>query len=43
MQLRFVDDADGGGARFVVTLPGEVTPMAKATDGVVDEPQLHAV
>jgi len=27
----------------VVTLPGEVTPMAKATDGVVDEPQLHAV
>ena len=38
-----VDDADGGGARFVVTLPGEVTPMAKASDGVVDEPQLHAV
>ena len=38
-----VDDADGGGARFVVTLPGEVTPIAKASDGVVDEPQLHAV
>ena len=38
-----VDDATGGGARFVVTLPGEVTPMAKASDGVVDEPQLHAV
>ena len=38
-----VDDAAGGGARFVVTLPGEVTPIAKASDGVVDEPQLHAV
>ena len=38
-----VDDADGGGARFVVTLPGAVTPIAKASDGVVDEPQLHAV
>ena len=38
-----VDDTDGGGARFVVTLPGEVTPIAKASDGVVDEPQLHAV
>jgi signal transduction histidine kinase len=38
-----VDDATGGGARFVVTLPGEVTPIAKATDGVVEEPQLHAV
>ena len=38
-----VDDAAGGGARFVVTLPGDVTPLAKATDGVVDEPQLHAV
>jgi len=38
-----VDDATGGGARFVVTLPGEVTPIAKPSDGVVDEPQLHAV
>lgn len=38
-----VDDAAGGGARFVVTLPGEVTPIAKVSDGVVDEPQLHAV
>lgn len=38
-----VDDATGGGARFVVTLPGEVTPIAKASDGVIDEPQLHAV
>jgi two-component system CitB family sensor kinase len=39
----YIDDAPGGGARFVVTLPGEVTPIAKATDGVVEEPQLHAV
>ena len=38
-----VDDAASGGARFVVTLPGEVTPIAKASDGIVDEPQLHAV
>ena len=38
-----VDDATGGGARFVVTLPGEVTPVAKPSDGIVDEPQLHAV
>jgi signal transduction histidine kinase len=38
-----VEDAPGGGARFVVTLPGEVAPSAKATDGVAAEPQLHAV
>ena len=35
--------ATGGGARFVVELPGAVTPLGKATDGLVAEPQLHAV
>lgn len=38
-----IEDAATGGARFVVELPGEVTPLGKATDGVVAEPQLHAV
>jgi signal transduction histidine kinase len=38
-----IDDAAGGGARFVITLPGEVSPIAKPVDGVVEEPQLRAV
>jgi signal transduction histidine kinase len=38
-----IEDATGGGARFVIELPGEVAPIAKATDGVAAEPQLHAV
>jgi signal transduction histidine kinase len=38
-----IDDAEGGGARFVITLPGEVSPIAKPIDGVVEEPQLRAV
>lgn len=38
-----IEDGANGGARFVVTLPGEVVPIAKATDGVAAEPQLHAV
>ena len=38
-----IEDAATGGARFVVELPGEVTPLGKATDGLVAEPQLHAV
>ena len=38
-----IEDAAAGGARFVVELPGEVTPLGKPTDGVVAEPQLHAV
>jgi signal transduction histidine kinase len=39
-----VEDAPGGGARFVVTLPGDVTaaerPVAGEDEG---EPKLHAV
>ena len=38
-----IEDAATGGARFVVELPGAVTPLGKATDGLVAEPQLHAV
>jgi signal transduction histidine kinase len=38
-----IEDAPTGGARFVVELPGAVTPLGKATDGLVAEPQLHAV
>ncbi len=38
-----VEDGDGGGARFVIVLPGTVTPMAASVDGAVAEPQLHAV
>ncbi|MGZ8581083.1 MAG: sensor histidine kinase [Actinomycetota bacterium] len=38
-----IEDAATGGARFVVELPGEVAPIGKATDGMVAEPQLHAV
>ncbi len=38
-----IEDGANGGARFVVTLPGAVEPIAKATDGVAAEPQLHAV
>jgi len=38
-----IEDAATGGARFVIELPGAVTPLGKATDGLVAEPQLHAV
>ncbi len=38
-----IEDAATGGARFVVELPGAVMPLGKATDGLVAEPQLHAV
>jgi len=38
-----IEDAEGGGARFVIALPAEVAPIARATDGVAAEPQLHAV
>jgi signal transduction histidine kinase len=37
-----IEDAASGGARFVVDLPCEVTPIAASRDEV-DEPQLHAV
>lgn len=37
-----VEDAMTGGARFVVSLPGEVTPLAASNDAPA-EPQLHAV
>jgi signal transduction histidine kinase len=39
-----VEDAPGGGARFVVTLPGEVTAPERSDAGEDDgEPKLHAV
>jgi len=38
-----IEDAATGGARFVIELPGAVSPLGKATDGLVAEPQLHAV
>jgi signal transduction histidine kinase len=37
-----VEDGANGGARFVVELPCEVTPVAAPRDGV-EEPQLHVV
>lgn len=37
-----VEDGKTGGARFVVSLPGEVTPIAAPEDAPA-EPQLHAV
>jgi signal transduction histidine kinase len=37
-----VEDGANGGARFVVELPCEVTPVASPRDGV-EEPQLHVV
>jgi signal transduction histidine kinase len=37
-----IEDAASGGARFVVDLPCELTPVAASRDEV-DEPQLHAV
>ncbi len=37
-----IEDADSGGARFVVVLPGEVRALAP-TEEPVAEPQLHAV
>lgn len=39
-----VEDGTTGGARFVVSLPGEVTPIAVPVDEAeTAEPQLHAV
>jgi len=39
-----VEDAPGGGARFVVTLPGEVTASKRSDAGENEgEPKLHAV
>jgi len=38
-----VEDGQNRGARFVVSLPGEVTPIGLPTDGAAEEPQLHAV
>jgi signal transduction histidine kinase len=37
-----VEDAKTGGARFVVSLPGKVTPLAASEDALA-EPKLHAV
>jgi signal transduction histidine kinase len=37
-----VEDAPGGGARFVVTLPGDVT-LPEPVHAEEDEPKLHAV
>jgi len=37
-----VEDAPGGGARFVITLPGRVS-VPKHVDAAEEEPQLHAV
>lgn len=38
-----VEDAETGGARFVISLPGEVTPVAAPVAEAPAEPQLHAV
>ena len=38
-----VEDGTTGGARFVVSIPGEVTPLAKPADHSPAEHQLHAV
>ena len=38
-----VEDRPGGGARFVVTLPGDVTPVARTDPADAKEPQLRAV
>ena len=38
-----VEDASSGGARFVVSLPGEITAKSAPVDGAATEPQLHAV
>jgi two-component system, OmpR family, sensor histidine kinase KdpD len=37
-----VEDRDGGGARFVIALPGEVTPIPEPVESA-KEPQLRAV
>jgi signal transduction histidine kinase len=38
-----VEDGMTGGARFVVSLPGEITPLATPADEAPAEHQLHAV
>ncbi len=38
-----VEDGTTGGARFVITIPGEVTPLAKPAADSPAEHQLHAV
>jgi signal transduction histidine kinase len=39
-----VEDNEGGGARFVITLPGEVTPVREpVTTPAIDDRQLRAV
>jgi signal transduction histidine kinase len=38
-----VEDGMTGGARFVVSLPGEITPLAAPADEAPAEHQLHAV
>ena len=38
-----VEDGKTGGARFVVSIPGEVTPLSAPADEAPAEPQLHAV
>jgi signal transduction histidine kinase len=38
-----VEDSSTGGARFVVSLPGEITPLAAPASEESVEPQLHAV
>ena len=39
---RAIEDRDGGGARFVVDLPGEVS-LPEPVHAEEDEPKLHAV